>query len=115
MDIKLVYILVTSILVILFIIWNYIGSGQEHKSKNINRIFDILLVAVIAAVLVLGVKVFYSTDKTGKELSEELNQYYEGKIYDEDIDESLIVNYQELKDSEETREYWDNIENDSEQ
>lgn len=114
MDIKLVYILVTSILVILFIIWNYIGSGQEHKSKNINRIFDILMVIAAVLVLFFGIKVFYSTDASEKELKEEMEQYYEGDI-NEDIDKSQIVNYQELKDSEETKEYWDNIETGSEQ
>lgn len=95
---KLALILAVVVLIALFIIWNYVGSGENHKSKNVNRILDLAMVVSLLIVLFLSVSIWYSSKE--EELLSDLNSNtYAGEIGDE-VNPSEVANYQEMIDSE---------------
>lgn len=95
---KLALILAVVVLIALFIIWNYVGSGENHKSKNVNRILDLAMVVSLLIVLFLSVSIWYSSKE--EELLSDLNSNtYAGEIGDE-VNPSDVANYQEMIDSE---------------
>ncbi len=105
---KLAFILTVVVLVVLFIIWNFVGSGEHHKSKNVNRLFDILMMVSLLVVLILGVNVWYGGGTSEEELTTELSQYYEGDA-DEEYDRTKVSNYSDLQDHMEQLGRWNSI------
>ena len=110
---KLALLLTVAVLVVLFVIWNFVGSGEHHKSKNINRLFDILLMVSLLVVLILGVNIWYGGTTSEEELTTELSQYYEGDV-EEDYDRTKVSNYSELQDHMEQLGRWNSVLKDAE-